>query len=163
MSRAEKIAEDEGGVMSGRRRPQQAIAVLLTMLALGALGSTAAAAQTYPEKPVRIIVPSTPGGAIDITGRIIGGQLSEFWGQPVVVENRPGATMIVGAEMAAKSPPGGYTLVVAHDGTMAINSVIYPNLSYDPHRDFAPISLVAKLPPVLFLHNSVPPNSATDL
>ena len=125
--------------------------------------ASAANAQSYPEKPVKIIVPSTPGGAIDITGRIIGGKLSEYWGQPVVVENRPGATMIIGAEAAAKSPADGYTLFVAHDGTMAMNPVIYPNLSYDSQRDFAPISMIAKIPLVLFVHNSVAANSVADL
>lgn len=149
--------------MSERRKPRHTTAVLFIVFALAVLGPASAAAQSYPEKPVRIIVPSTPGGAIDITGRIIGGKLSEFWGQPVVIENRPGATMIVGAEMAAKSPPDGYTLFVAHDGTMAINTVIYPNLSYHPQRDFAPISLVAKIPLVLFVHNSVPAKSVSDL
>ena len=133
----------------------------LVALMLGV--ASAANAQSYPEKPVKIIVPSTPGGAIDITGRIIGGKLSEYWSQPVVVENRPGATMIIGAEAAAKSPADGYTLFVAHDGTMAMNPVIYPNLSYDSQRDFAPISMIAKIPLVLFVHNSVAATSVADL
>src|SRR5579885_2751073 len=91
---------------------------LLIGLALGVPAT--ANDEGFPEKPVRIIVPSTPCGSIDISGRIIGGKLSEFWGQPVVIENRPGATMIIGAEAASKSPPDGYTLFVAHDGTMAM-------------------------------------------
>ena len=79
---------------------------------------------------MRIIVPMAPGGSIDTTARVVAGKLAELWGKPVVIENRPGAAMIIGAEAAAKSPPDGYTLLVAHDGTMAMNPVVYPNLAY---------------------------------
>jgi len=116
---------------------------------------TPSAAQSYPDRPVRIIVPTAPGGSIDTTGRVIGNKLSELWRQPVVIENRPGASMIVGADAVAKSPADGYTLLVAHDGTMAMNPVVYPTLSYDPVKDFAPVSLVATIPLVMLAHNSV--------
>src|SRR5262249_30737640 len=89
--------------------------------------------QGYPERTVRIIVPTAAGGSIDTTARVVAAALAERWGKPVLIENRPGAGMIIGAEAAAKSPPDGYTLLVAHDGTIAMNPVVYPNLAY--HRN----------------------------
>lgn len=122
-----------------------------------------ALAQPFPGKPVRIIVPTAPGGGIDSTARVIGGKLQEYWGQSVIVENRAGASMIIGAEAAAKSPPDGYTLLVAHDGTMAMNPVIFPTLPYDPQRDFAPVSILTMAPLVVMVNPSTGFNSAQDL
>src|SRR5262245_31187759 len=93
---------------------------LLVALAVVAFATLPARAQSYPERTVRIIAPTAPGGSIDTTARVIAAKLAELWGKPAVVENRPGAAMIIGAEAAAKSAPDGYTLLVAHDGTMAM-------------------------------------------
>ncbi len=80
-------------------------------------------------------MPTAPGGAIDTTARVIGEKMQQKWGKPVVIENRPGAAMQVGAEAVAKAAPDGYTLLVAHDGTMAINPLVFPNLPYDPQKE----------------------------
>jgi tripartite-type tricarboxylate transporter receptor subunit TctC len=107
--------------------------------------------QGYPNRAVRIIVPTVPGGSIDITARTVGNKLSELWGQPVVIENRAGASMILGAELAAKATPDGYTLFVAHDGAMSINPVLYSSLPYRPQHDFMPISLMTAAPLVVMV------------
>lgn len=115
----------------------------------------AGAADAFPSKPVRIVVPFTPGGSTDILARAIGQKLSELWGQPVVVENRPGAGGNVGVELVAKSAPDGYTIVMGHIGTFAANPSLYKPLPYDPVKDFAPITLVANVPNVLVVGPSV--------
>jgi tripartite-type tricarboxylate transporter receptor subunit TctC len=125
-------------------------AIVLTVLA------ASAQAQTYPDHTVRIIVPTAPGGSIDTTARVVAAKLADIWGKPVVIENRPGAAMIIGAEAAAKSPADGYTLLVAHDGTMAMNPVVYPNLSYHSQRDFEPVALLASIPEVVLVNEAVP-------
>src|SRR5262245_45153950 len=99
------------------------LAGVAAILAVPQACAQARAEQGYPERTVRIIVPTAAGGSIDTTARVIAAALAERWGKPVVIENRPGAAMIIGAEAAAKSPPDGYTLLVAHDGTMAMNPV----------------------------------------
>jgi tripartite-type tricarboxylate transporter receptor subunit TctC len=131
--------------------------------ALSALAPPPAAAQGYPERAVRIIVPTAPGGSIDTTARVVAGKLAEFWGKPVVIENRPGAAMIIGAEAAAKSAPDGYTLLVAHDGTMAMNPVVYPNLAYHSQRDFEPVALLTAIPEVVLVHEGVPVKTVREL
>lgn len=137
--------------------------IILSCAALLALLVSAAAAQVYPEHAVRIIVPSSPGGAIDLTGRIIGQKLQEKWGTPVIVENRPGASMQIGAEAVARSRPDGYTLLVAHDGTMAINPLVYPKLAYDPQKDFEPLGLIISIPEVVMVNVDVPARSIGEL
>lgn len=117
---------------------------VLGALAIGTLGK--AEALSYPERTVRILVPSSPGGAIDISARIVANALSEKWKVPVIVENVPGASMRIGAERAAKATPDGYTLFVAHDGTMAMNPVAYPDLPYNPQLDFKPVALLSTSP-----------------
>ena len=116
----------------GLRTPVGALCVAgsLTML----LAGVPASAQTYPERNVRIIVPTAPGGSIDTTARVVAEKLSSKWGKPVIIENRPGAAMRIGADAAAKSAPDGYTLLVAHDGTMAMNPVAYADLPYKPQK-----------------------------
>lgn len=111
--------------------------------------SAAAAAQGFPNKPVRIIVPQTPGGASDALARIVGQKLSEKWGQPVVIENRAGAGGNVGMEVVASSSPDGYTLLMSYVGTQAINGALYKKLSFDPGKDFAPVATLATLPFVI--------------
>ena len=128
---------------------------------LGAL--TDVRAQSFPDRTVRIIVPTAPGGSIDTTARVVAGKLADLWGKPVVIENRPGAGMAIGAEAAAKSAPDGYTLLVAHDGTMAMNPLVYPNLAYHSQRDFEPVALLTSIPEVLLVNETVPAKSVQEL
>ena len=148
----------------GRRLLSPASACALSALALAMLALAGPArAQSYPERMVRIIAPTAPGGSIDTTARVIAAKLAELWGKPVVVENRPGAAMIIGAEAAAKSAPDGYTLLVAHDGTMAMNPVVYSNLAYHSQRDFEPVALLTAIPEVLLVNEALPAKSVRDL
>ena len=118
---------------------------------------------TYPTKPARLIVPLTAGGPTDILARIIATPLTDALGQPVIVDNRPGAGGNIGAEIAAKAPPDGYTLFMGTSGPLAINSTLYPKLPYDPIRDFAPIILAASAPFVVIVNLAVPVSSMKDL
>ena len=120
-------------------------------------------AQAWPTKPIRIIVPYPPGGTSDILARAIGQKLTERWGQPVVVENKPGANGNVGADFVAKSPPDGYTMLLADIGALAISPSVYPNLPFDPVKDFAPVTMVAYSPHILAVHPSVPAKNVKEL
>lgn len=122
-----------------------------------------AQAQAFPSKPMRIIVPFTPGGSTDVLARAIGLELSKALGQPVVIENVPGAGGSIGAEKAAKSPADGYTLLMGHIGTLAINPSIYPKLGYDPQRSFTPVAWIARVPNVLVVNASVPARNFQEL
>jgi len=124
---------------------------------------TAAWAQTYPAKPIRIVVGFPPGGGNDIIARLVGAKMQEAWGQPVVIDNKPGANSIIAAEFVAKSAPDGYTLLVNATGGMSVNPVLYAKLPYDSLRDFVPISMVGSFPLVLVVHPSVPANSVQEL
>ncbi len=135
--------------------------ILFAALLLNAIDS--AIAQTYPTKPIRIIVPFAPGGGADILARLLGPKLSDSWGQPVIVDNRAGAGGIVGTEMVAKAPGDGYVLAMGYIGTHAINPSLYPKLSYDPVKDFAAVALVASIPSILVVHPSVPAKSVQEL
>jgi tripartite-type tricarboxylate transporter receptor subunit TctC len=115
-----------------------------------------AAAQSYPSKPVHVIVPFPPGGAADLLTRALGKKLTETWGQGVVADNRPGAGGNIGAEAAAKSAPDGYTLFMAAVTTHAVSMSLYSKLGYDLEKDLAPVSLVANVPHILVAHPSVP-------
>src|SRR2546425_5869193 len=115
-----------------------------------------ALAQQFPSRPVKIVVPTTPGGATDALSRSIGARLSEIWGQPVVVENKPGATQIIGGEDVAKSPPDGYTLIVSDAATFIMNPILHKTLPYDGLRAFTPITLLVRFPWVIAIHPSVP-------
>ena len=119
-------------------------------------------AANYPTKPVRLIVPWPPGGGTDVFARVIGQKLAERLGYGVVVDNRPGASGNIGAELVAKSPPDGYTILLATI-TLATNPAMYKSLGFDPLRDFAPITLVAGVPHVLVVSPSLPVNSVKDL
>ncbi len=123
----------------------------------------AAYSQTYPIKPIRIIVPFPPGGATDVLARTVGPRMSETFGQQVVVENRSGATGNIGAELAAKAAPDGYTLVVGQASNIAINITLMGRLPYDPVKDFTPLTLLASTPNVLVIHPSLPVRSVKDL
>jgi tripartite-type tricarboxylate transporter receptor subunit TctC len=136
---------------------------LLALAATGVLAGQPAAAEGWPAKPVRLIVPAAPGGGIDLTARSISDKLSELWGQRVVVENRPGANFVIGTDAAAKSPPDGYTLLLTSYGAITVNPIAYPNLPYNPQRDLAPVALVTTAPFVLIANKSVPANSLQEL
>src|SRR6476646_2836392 len=134
---------------------------LLAALA-GALVGTANA-QTYPTKPIRVIVPYAAGGTSDILARQIGPKLSEAWGQPVVVENKTGANGNVGADFVAKSAPDGYTLLITDLGGLVISASVYPHLPFNPSKDFSPIIMVAYSPHVLAVHPSVKATNVKEL
>ena len=134
----------------------------LAALAMAAV-ATLAQGQAYPAKPVRIVVPFPAGGTTDILAREVAARLSQTLGQPVVVDNRPGAGGNIGAELVAKSPADGYTFLMGTVGTHAINASLYSKLPYDHVRDFAPVILVAGVPNVLEVNPSVPVNSVQEL
>ncbi|MGH8636802.1 MAG: tripartite tricarboxylate transporter substrate binding protein [Burkholderiales bacterium] len=129
---------------------------------LAAFTIPGALAQSYPAKPIRLIVPSSPGGGTDITGRIVAQKLTELLRQQVVVDNRAGAGTRIGNEIVAKSPSDGYTLLMGLS-TLAIIPAVYKNVSYDALRDFAPISQVVSVPNVLVVHPSLPARSVKEL
>lgn len=139
---------------------RQAIYALLCVALIA--GAAHAQPAAYPSKPVRFILPFPPGGPTDILGRAVGQKLTEQLGQPVVVDNRPGAGGNVGTEFAAKQPPDGYTIALVSPA-LAYSPSLYKKLGYDPVRDFAPISLVAQIPNVLLVHPSVPAKTLREL
>ncbi len=127
----------------------------LAALAAGLLLASAAAAQTYPTRQIRLVVPFAAGGPADLLARVIADEMSKDFGQTVFVDNRAGANTIIGAEVVAKADPDGYTLLMAIDGTLVMNPYLYGKLSYDPFRDFAPVTLIARVPSVIEANNSV--------
>jgi tripartite-type tricarboxylate transporter receptor subunit TctC len=132
-------------------------------MALAAAAAGAAFAQAgYPSKPVRLVVPSSAGGGTDIVARIIAPELSKRLGQQVVIDNRPGAGTMIGIEVAAKSPPDGYTLLMGLS-TLAINSALYKKVPYDPVRDFAPITVAVTSASILVVHPSLPVKTLKEL
>ena len=128
-------------------------------LSCAALSATAALAAPYPDKPIRMIVPAAAGGAADTLARMIGRGLTEKFGQPVVIENKPGAAAIVGMSAIAKAPADGYTLGMTFSGAMSINPSLYQQLPYDPVKDFAPITIVAVSPLVIAVSPKLGPKS----
>jgi tripartite-type tricarboxylate transporter receptor subunit TctC len=124
---------------------------------------SAQGAQGYPSKPIQIIVPFAAGGTSDVLARAIGQKLTEMWGQQVVVDNRPGAGGNIGATAAAKAKPDGYTLLLLDVATITIAPSIFPNLQYDPVKDFAPVTMVAASPHALVVNPSVPAKSVKEL
>lgn len=133
---------------------------LIATTLLGA--GVAQAQQNYPVRPIRLVVPSSPGGGTDITARIIAPKLGEYLGQQVVVENRPGAGTMIGGEVVARAVPDGYTLLMGIS-TLAINPAMYRKVPYDALKDFAPISQVVALPNVLVTHPSLPVKTVREL
>ena len=127
------------------------------------LTATAAPAQQYPTKPVRMVIGFAPGGGTDIIGRIVAQKLAEGLGQPVLPDNRGGASGQLGAEIVAKAPPDGHTIMMAHIAAIAILPSLVPKLPYEPARDFAPVSLVAIGPNLLVVHPSLPVKTVKDL
>src|SRR3954468_14390338 len=135
------------------------LAVSLCLL----LACLTASAQSFPSKPIRVVIPFVAGGSSDIVGRAIGSKFQEFLGQPAVVENKPGANGSIAAEFVAKSDPDGYTILVGSIGVFSINAALYSDLRYDPVRDFAPITLAVTNPNVLITKLDFAPRSVKEL
>ncbi|WP_425466744.1 Bug family tripartite tricarboxylate transporter substrate binding protein [Pigmentiphaga humi] len=136
---------------------------LLLAAAAAAAAGGPARAQEWPTRPIRLIDPFTPGGSSDVLGRAIAQKLTASLGQSVVLENVPGAGGTVGADRVAKSPADGYTLLIGHIGTLAVSPLIYPQLPYDPLKDFVPVAWLANVVNVLAVHPSVPVRSLPEL
>ncbi len=133
---------------------------LITVLLM--VVSSAALAQPFPSKPIRLIAPFTPGGALDLIARIVGGKLSEVVGQPVIVENRAGASGAIGSEAVARSAPDGYTLLLGATATHGVNPALNPKLPYDAIKDFTPVSLLTTIPHALVVNASLPVGSVQE-
>jgi tripartite-type tricarboxylate transporter receptor subunit TctC len=144
-----------------RRVVRQALAAAAGLTL--ALLCAAVQAQAYPAKPVRIVVPSSAGGATDTFARALAPRLAQAWGQPVVIENRPGANQIIGSETVSKSAPDGYTLLVSEASSFVMNPHLYKKLPYDALRGFTPITALVRFPWVLAVHPSVPANTFREL
>jgi tripartite-type tricarboxylate transporter receptor subunit TctC len=134
---------------------------IITVVALAT--ASVALAQSYPTRPIRIVVVSTPGGSVDTLARAVGPKLTARWNQQVLVDNRGGAGGAIAAELVAKSPPDGYTLLMGTIASLATNVSLYKSLPYDPVKDFAPITLVATQNLVLLVHPSIPSRSVKEL
>ncbi len=146
----------------GAKRRGGLAALLLAALITAAHAQTSPV-QTYPSRPVRLIVPFPPGGSTDILSRALAHKLAEGLGQALVIDNRPGAGGSIGSEAAAKAAPDGYTLLMGQLGPLAVSPAIYKNLPYDPVKSFAPVSLMAIVPSVLVVNPRVPAASAAEL
>src|SRR4249920_538781 len=138
-------------------------AVLTALIAAVSAGAAPAAAQTYPSRPITLVVPFPPGGSATIIARIIADKMSEGLGQPIVVDNRGGAGGSIAARQVAKSAPDGSTILLAFTGTLAISPAIFPNVGYDPRKDFAAIGLVGMAPSVLAVHPRLGVHSVDEL
>jgi len=143
-------------------RPLYRVFVLIVGLAAGTALSTAALAQAYPDRPIRIVVPYAAGGAVDIVARVVGQALSDAMHQPVIVDNRPGASANIGMEAVAKAQPDGYTLLMASNG-LTTNMALFPSLTFDGRRDFAPIARIGYAPLVLVVPTTSPARTLKDL
>src|SRR5438105_7367256 len=142
-------------------RVGEAVKPLLALL--WALAAAPVFGQQLPSRPVKIVVPTSPGGATDALSRQIGARLSGLWGQPVIVENKPGANQIIGAEYVAKSAPDGNTLLVSDASSFVINPHLYRNMAYDGLRGFTPITVLVRFPWVVAVHPSVPASTFQEL
>jgi tripartite-type tricarboxylate transporter receptor subunit TctC len=136
---------------------------LLPLIAVAFLSAAPALAQTYPTRPVTIVVPFAAGGGNDIMARLIAQHMSKAFGQQFVVDNRAGAAGTIGTRAVAKSPPDGHTLLVGHSGVFGVAPSLYVNVGFDPRKDFAPIGLIASFQQILVVHPSLPVHSVKDL
>jgi tripartite-type tricarboxylate transporter receptor subunit TctC len=141
-----------------KSKPMALITLALLLFPALAFGQA-----TYPNRPVKMIVPFAPGGASDFVARIISPKLGDLLGQTIVIENRPGASGNIGMEAAAKAPADGYTIYLGNIGTIAINPAVFPNLSINPQKDFIAVTLVAGVPSILIANPNVPVNTVADL
>jgi tripartite-type tricarboxylate transporter receptor subunit TctC len=135
----------------------------LLMVLFDGITFVGASAQPYPSRPIRLVVPFAAGGPADFLGRVIGQKLGEVLGQQIVIENRPGANTIIGAQAVARAEPDGHTLLMAIDGTLVMNPFLYSKLPYDPLKDFEPISLIAFVPSAFVANNAVPAKTLPEL
>jgi tripartite-type tricarboxylate transporter receptor subunit TctC len=133
------------------------------LIAACAVAAPPVLAQAYPQKAVRIVVPFAPGGTTDIVARLLAAKLAQPLGQSVVIDNRPGANGIVGSEIVARSAPDGYTLMMGYLGNLAMNPALYAKLSYDPIRDYVPVTLVASTTQAIVVHPSLPAKTVPEL
>jgi tripartite-type tricarboxylate transporter receptor subunit TctC len=132
-------------------------------IAAFAILSAPALAQSYPTKPIRLIVPTPPGGPTDIVGRLMAERMATSMGQPVIVENKPGGAQMIAAEMVARSAPDGHTLLIVNDGATAINVSLYNKMPYDPQKDLAAVSMIVALPLVLVANPELPVKNVAEL
>jgi tripartite-type tricarboxylate transporter receptor subunit TctC len=140
------------------------VAALLAMLTMASGAQAQTQAQNWPQRPVKLIVPTGPGAATDVMARLLGDGIGRTLGQPVVVENMPGASGIIAHQAVARAAPDGYTLLFTNTSGMAINRISFKQLPYDPSRDFAPVAMVCSLgPQMLSVNSGLPVNSAADL
>src|SRR3954464_7676958 len=137
--------------------------IIAAALLVAAVTGTPALAQDYPTKPITLVVPFPAGGGNDALARLVAEKMSRALGQPVVVENRGGAGGTIATRAVSKAAPDGYTILLTYTGTLAINPSLYPNVGYDPRKDFAPIGLIASMPSVLVVHPSLPARSTAEL
>ena len=138
------------------------VRIVATIVAIGFTGTvTGAEPERYPSKPIRIVVPFTPGGSNDLLGRVLAQKLNEAWGQPVIIDNRPGAGSTIGIELVVRAAPDGYTLLTTSGG-IAINVSLY-RLSFNPVTDLAPVALLAQMPYLLAVHPALPAQSTREL
>lgn len=133
------------------------------LLCIALLAATVCHAQSWPQKPVRVIVPFAPGGASDLMPRLVGEKLTAMWGQPVLIENRPGAAGNIGMEAGARAAPDGYTLLAAPNGNLVVNPHMYSRLAYDVFKDLAPVTRIAAVQNVLVVHPDVPAKTVKEL
>jgi tripartite-type tricarboxylate transporter receptor subunit TctC len=133
------------------------------LVPLSAASQAPAASGAYPAKPIRIIVPFAPGGPNDVLARLVGGKLTEAWGQPVLIDNRGGAGGTIGAEAGARAPADGYTLTMGGSSNLTVAPALYPKLSYNPLKDFLPVSNVARVPYLLVINPRVPAKTVKEL
>ena len=145
---------------STNRAAPALVAASLTLLAVA---SVPAGAQTFPSGTVKLIIPVPAGGVTDTMARIVAQRLTEAWGQPVVVDNRPGGNYAVGAQAVARSPADGLTLLVAPDSTVTANPHLFGKLPYDPVKDLTPISVLCRITPVLVINPSLPAKTVAEL
>ena len=157
--RAKRSLVSPDALRSTRRR----VLAGLGAAAISGIRARNAFAQTFPSRPVRIIVPTSAGGGNDIIARVISQRLGEAWRQPVIVENRSGADGTIGAAIVAKSPPDGYTLMLCTNAVLTINPPLYPDLPYDPIKDFTPITEVSSSPFLLVVNPALPIKTVADL
>ena len=143
------------------KRIGQGFGALIALATLSAPGI--AAAQAWPSRPIRIVVPYSPGGTTDLLARVIGQHLGEKWGQTVVVENKPGVNGMLGSDLVAKAPPDGYTIGIASPGSHAANASLYKNVTYDTIKDFTPITLAVSAPLILVANPGLGVNNVKEL
>ncbi len=142
--------------------PQYRMALAITLVAT-VMATQTALAQNYPTKPIRLLIPSPPGGGTDVLGRILSDSLIKLWGQQVVVDNRGGASGRIAAELVAKSTPDGHTLLFTYGGVLTTGLPLFRKLPYHPIRDFAPVAMVCQVPGVLVAHPSFPAKTVAEL